>query len=207
MKKHKWETVWKDKKFNIDTLMPSLLVSKYEEFLREGDRILDIGCGNGRNSIYLANKGYEVDCFDVADLGWMMGLSYKIEEKINFKKSNLLEYLYKAEQYKAIIVTRVLQYLNKKELFFLLEKIRSSIRPDGFLLISYSAKGGILNKENIDVPKYSYSIRDIEVLLKAIFKNVIIKKGSRKTKHVNYEDDVLTFDVFASNPYTSSNAV
>ena len=71
MKKHKWEVVWEEKKFKIDTLEPSVLVSKYEKLLKLGDKVLDIGCGNGRNSFYLANRGYDIDCFDIADLNWL----------------------------------------------------------------------------------------------------------------------------------------
>lgn len=203
MKKHKWETAWKDKKFNIGTSVPSILVSKHEGLLKDGDRILDIGCGNGRNSIYLANKGYEVDCFDVVDLDWLKNSSHKIQKKINFRKSNFLEYPYKASQYRVIIVARVIQYLRKEELTSLLEKIKHSIRPDGFLLLSYNTKGGIFNKEDIDVPKYSYPIENIEVLLKSIFKNIIVTEGSKISRHVNYNDEILTFDIYASDPDTS----
>ena len=70
MKRHKWEQAWNDKKFEIRTLIPSILVSKYAEKLQLGDRVLDIGCGNGRNSIFLAENGCEVECFDVMDLKW-----------------------------------------------------------------------------------------------------------------------------------------
>lgn len=200
MKKHKWEVVWEEKKFKIDTLEPSVLVSKYEKLLKLGDKVLDIGCGNGRNSFYLANRGYDIDCFDIADLNWL-NLSKKSHKKINFCKSNILEYCYKSKQYRIIIATRLIQYLNKKELLFLLKKIKYSIRPDGFLLLSYNTKGGIFNKKDIDVPKYSYAIEDINILLKKIFKKVIIKEGSKKSRHVNYNDNILSFDIFASDPY------
>ena len=31
--------------------------------------VLDIGCGEGRNSIYLARLGYKVDAFDISEAG------------------------------------------------------------------------------------------------------------------------------------------
>lgn len=201
MEKHKWEKAWKDKRFNISTLTPSVLVLKYKNNFKTGARILDIGCGNGRNSIYLAKQGYEIDCFDVIDLKWRNNLSEDIKKKIHFKKSSLLEYSYKPAKYQAIIAARVIQYFDPTELSFLIDKIKFSLKPDGFLLLSYNTKGGIFNRKEIDVFTRSYPIERIEIILKTVFKNVEVKAGSKKSKYVNYVDDILTFDIYASEPH------
>jgi len=201
MKKHKWEQAWEDKKFNIETLVPSVLVSKYEKDLKPDDWVLDIGCGNGRNSIYLVKRSCNVDCFDVIDLGWENQLPKDLQEKIHFTKSNLVKYVYTHSKYKVVIVARVIQYLTPEELTFLFEKIKYCIKPDGFLLLSYNTQGGIFNREEIDVQKHSYSIGYVRSLLKDIFKEVAITEGSKKSQHVNYSDDILTFDIYASRPY------
>ncbi len=99
-----------------------------------------------------------------------------------------------------IILARVIQYLNPEELDFLIDKIKNTLKPTGFLLLSYNTKGGIFNREEIDVPTYSYKIEHIESLLKKVFKNVKISEGSKKSQHVNYIDDIFTFDIFASDP-------
>lgn len=203
MKKHKWEKAWEDKTFKIETLTPSILVSRYAEKLKHDDCVLDVGCGNGRNSIFLAKQGCEVECFDVMDLKWREKLPADLQGKIHFKKSNILKYPYKASQYQAIIVARVIQYLSLEELSFLVQKIKDGLRMDGFLLLSYNTKGGIFNRKKIDVPTYSYSIEQIENLLKTVFRNVVITKGSNTSKHVNYTDDILTFDIYASDLHTS----
>ncbi len=38
-----------------------------ERYLKEGDRILDIGAGAGEYSLYFARKGYEVSALELAD--------------------------------------------------------------------------------------------------------------------------------------------
>ena len=37
------------------------------EKLPEGASILYMGCGNGRHAIYLAEKGFKVDAFDICE--------------------------------------------------------------------------------------------------------------------------------------------
>jgi SAM-dependent methyltransferase len=207
MKKHKWEQVWKDKKFYIRTFTPSILVSKYAEKLQLGDCVLDVGCGNGRNSIFLAKQGCEVECFDVIDLPWKEELSADLQNKIHFQKATILEYSYKASQYQGIILSRIIQYLNVEELLFLIQKIKEGLKPNGFLLLSYNTKGGIFNRKEIDVSTYSYPIEKIEKLLRGIFKDVIVTEGSRVSKHVNYTDNIMTFDIYASDPHTSKWSV
>jgi len=201
MKKHKWEKAWEDKKFSIKTLIPSMLVSKYKKKLKQGDRVLDIGCGNGRNAIYLARQGCKIDCFDVMDLKWKKELAGDLQEKINFRKSSILEYPYDVSKYQAVILTRVIQYLSRKELSFLIEKIRYGLKPNGFLLLNYNTKGGIFNKEKIDVPTFSYPLHQIKQLLHTAFKKVIATEGSKRNKYVNYSDNILTFDIYASDPH------
>ena len=38
-----------------------------EKYLKDGDKILDIGAGAGEYSLYFARKGYEVSALELAD--------------------------------------------------------------------------------------------------------------------------------------------
>lgn len=44
---------------------PGRLVASIRQYLRSG-RILDAGCGDGKNAAYLESEGFEVDGFDVS---------------------------------------------------------------------------------------------------------------------------------------------
>jgi SAM-dependent methyltransferase len=40
---------------------------KFETFLPRGARILDAGCGSGRDSLYFKTQGYDVEAFDASE--------------------------------------------------------------------------------------------------------------------------------------------
>lgn len=198
MEKHPWEKAWSNKKFKITTLKPSIIVEKHINKLFPGDAVLDVGSGNGRNSIYLASLGCKVDSFDVSDIKWIESLASKIKDNISFTKSSILDYYYSVDKYKAIIITRVVQYLNKEELIYLLDRVASSLTNDGFLLLSYSNQGGIFNRDEINVPKYHYDIEEITSMLKDRFETIEITKGANINTHVNYNDKIISYDIYAA---------
>jgi SAM-dependent methyltransferase len=59
---------WNSRYFrNIGSPTPSDILSKYLSFSPKG-RALDIACGNGRNSKFLAQNGFKVDAVDISDV-------------------------------------------------------------------------------------------------------------------------------------------
>ncbi len=59
---------WNEKHFNnIGNQEPSEITLKYVSLAPMGNA-LDIACGNGRNSRFLARKGFHVDAVDISDI-------------------------------------------------------------------------------------------------------------------------------------------
>lgn len=197
MENHPWEKAYLNNSFEITTNKPSVIVENYKDQFNQGDDVLDIGCGNGRNAIFLSSLGCNVDCFDVADLQWKEKLDSDIKNRINFSKNTIDNFTYEVNKYKSVIIARVIQYLNKEELESLINNVFLSLTGDGFLLLSFNSNGGIFNQDKIKVPKYQYSIEEIKELLDGKFKEVDIKEGAKKSQSVNYESDINTYDIFA----------
>lgn len=161
----KWEKAYKDKKFSIKTDNPSLLVDEIAMCLKSGSKILDLGCGNGRNSIFLAKLGHQIDATDIADLEFTKNIPEEIRKRIAFFKESVIKE-FKPNSYDLVIAARLFQYLSQNEVRLLIASIAASIIDGGKLLISYNTTGGIFDKKDIEVEKYSYLIKYIESLLK-----------------------------------------
>jgi SAM-dependent methyltransferase len=69
--------------FNRDEAEASAFIDKLIVHLhpKRGDRILDVACGKGRHSIFLAKKGFDVTGIDLSE--------YSIEEALKFEAENL----------------------------------------------------------------------------------------------------------------------
>ena len=63
-----------------------------EKYLKEGDRILDIGAGAGEYSFYFARKGYDVSALELADAN-IAAFRKKLssEDKIDLVQGNALD--------------------------------------------------------------------------------------------------------------------
>lgn len=57
-------------------------------------KILDIGCGEGKDAVFFARNGYDVTAFDIADAGIEKAkrLSEKVGIKVNLFKADILDY-------------------------------------------------------------------------------------------------------------------
>ena len=60
-----WERAYEEERADIFG-PPSAEIVRLADELPAGSRVLDIGCGDGRNARFLADRGFAVDAFDVS---------------------------------------------------------------------------------------------------------------------------------------------
>jgi len=108
---HKDANLKWDKRFREEACVlgtePSRYLADNMEFIKvmvPGMRALDIACGEGRNSIYLAGQGFRVVGLDISEVGLEKAHAWMVREglRIDFRRANLVEYDF-TEQYDLII--------------------------------------------------------------------------------------------------------
>jgi SAM-dependent methyltransferase len=123
--------------------------------LPKNSKILDVGCGGGIKSRYIANKGYQVTGIDFSEK--MVGIAKRESPELNFKVIDI----YELEKYETIFdgvfAQAVLLHIPKKEIMKVLVKMKDKLNPDGLLYIAVkSIKEDGLEENVVKEEDYGY---------------------------------------------------
>ena len=189
---NEWEKAYTDG-FLVNTPKPSEVILLAQDLLPKSGKVLDIGCGNGRNTIYFAKKGYFVDAIDIVDLDFLKEIPKELLSFVNYKRISCLDYSFDSK-YDIIVMARLIQYLTIDELDLLFKKATSSLKQ-GYILLSYSATGKTIS-EKYGVNKYNHPLPLVLGLVeKHNLKAITIKEGNKVGIHLSYKEDAITYDI------------
>lgn len=143
-----WQKIYKQKIFYWG-LKPYPLLFKYIKKILPGNA-LDIGTGEGRNSIFLASHGFKIDAIDNEKEG-MNKLKKYIKEKniknITPKLINITDFKFKNNKYTLVTAIHVLDFLKLSEIEKLIKKIKKSVKKEGYIILAvFSTKEPAYNK-------------------------------------------------------------
>lgn len=102
---------------------------------------LDIGAGEGKNAVFMAKNGANVDAVDISSVAIKRLEIFSREEnlssKISFNCANALEIQLKEEYYDVIVCYGLLHALeNKGQIQLLIEKLRASLKINGYIIVA-----------------------------------------------------------------------
>ena len=109
------------------------LYDVFEDYLRPGYRILDLGCGSGRDSKYFKEQGYSVVAVDASESLCEHARTYaEVETKcIRFEELDF------TEEFDVVWACASLLHVSAEELPRILAKVHCALRPRGVLYASF----------------------------------------------------------------------
>lgn len=140
----KWNQRWQRRNYLIN-IEPRPTLSEWIDVLPVG-RVLDIACGDGRNSLYLAQNGFVVDAIDISPAALQLvqrGATDRGTE-VNLILADLDNYVVPSDTYDLITCSF---YLNRD----LIPGIKKGVKPGGFVIYEqhYVPKSDELYDSNI----------------------------------------------------------
>jgi radical SAM superfamily enzyme YgiQ (UPF0313 family) len=152
-----------------------------KQHLRKG-KILDIGCGGGKNSAYLKQEGYEAYGIDLADVA-IKEARNKLKSE-NFLQGDILNTNIPENFYDSAIDIGCFHMLDKNQTLEYPKKIKKLLKPNGrFLLRCFSENGPRISRffpyDNKMVPSPFLNFlkkEDIEKIFEKDFKIIHFKE-------------------------------
>ncbi|KMJ59942.1 methyltransferase [Bacillus sp. LL01] len=118
------------------------LVSYFNSGLKP-QRVLEIGCGPGRNAIYMSKLGSSVDALDISEnaLSWAKERAASEGADINFSRSSLFEYDFEPHTYDFVYDCGLFHHLPPHRRLSYIETIKKALKKDGhFGLVCFNTK-------------------------------------------------------------------
>jgi len=130
-----WNSRFEGDGFHFGTAPNAWLVEHAQLFL-PGQRVLCVADGEGRNSVWLAKRGLEVDAFDIAEVGVAKARRFAAEHgaTVNFAVSDCDAYAWPQERYDGVVAIFV-QFADPAMRGRLFANMKRALKPGGVLVL------------------------------------------------------------------------
>lgn len=149
----RWDKEWwdnfyvdKERKIPFMTEKPDENLMEFvNKSLVEEGKSLDIGCGNGRNSIYLSRNNFEATAIDISEESIKIAKEYskKLGGEVNFINDSFFEIEFEDESFDIIHDSGCMHHIKPHRRGEYLSKIQRILNKEGyFTLICFNLDGG-----------------------------------------------------------------
>jgi SAM-dependent methyltransferase len=143
-----WNEIYKKEGTNYqyyNIIEPHQDMPKVAEFLKStgAKRVLDLGCGAGRNLIYLAQQGFDTYGMDIAPEGLKIIRENLAKNKLqaDLKEGNVFAPLpYPDEFFDGVISVQVLQHGTEQQILAATKEIDRILKNHGIIFITLSGR-------------------------------------------------------------------
>ncbi len=126
--KDRWDQVYNQPTYIYGKSAASFLVENYQ-YIPYQSSVLDLGMGEGRNAIFLAQKGYQVTGIDLSSVAVKKAKSLAQERGVKLKTvvASALEYDFAEKSFDAIIC---FYFVDRN----LIKKMKKWLKPQGIII-------------------------------------------------------------------------
>jgi tellurite methyltransferase len=150
-------------------LKPHNLVVDSIQYLSKNAKILDLGCGEGKDSFFLAKNNFDVVAVDFSKEGIRKLKKFAKNEKLKIKAdvSNVKSYLQNCKKFDAIFAMNILQFIDEKNIFKIIKQIQQKTKPTGLNIItSFVAENSKQKERVLSKGRYFFDKRELRKLYK-----------------------------------------
>ena len=208
-----WESLYsKNDFFGIG---PTKLAKYAEDILKNQNikRMLEIGCGQGRDTLHFASKGYDIDAFDLSANAIEFVEERKKELGFNSLKLKVHNtnqtFPYPSNQFDFVYSNLALQFFDLPSMEKILNNISRVMKKGSPFIFSTKKEGDKYHKtgtkinenayENKGVTRYFYDKKTLLNLLEEKFEVVEIEEN----KHINLDSTVSIWWKICTNKITN----
>lgn len=151
-KKWKWESIKKDAKYwDIPDPIIYYLEKRWTD--NKFKTFLDIGCGKGRHSLFMARAGFDVYAFDISDtcVQTLEKKATKLHYRMNLKTCDMHEFPYEDNSIDCMLALSSINHTDTKGFKKILGEIYRVLVPGGEVYLTLGSKDSeqFTRKDNI----------------------------------------------------------
>lgn len=197
-----WENFYEDRKRDIPFFKVKGPDENLVEYFSKGlspKRVLELGCGPGRNSIYMAKQGCSVNAIDISEKAIMWAKERANEEglNINFHCVSIFDFEFDSHSYDFIYDCGLFHHLPPHRRLTYLNIIKKALKKDGHFGIVCFNTDGAANTSDWDVYKersLKGGIGYTDQRLKEVFEKDFYIKDFRKMRKIVQSQDLFGED-------------
>ncbi len=193
---HPWELAWKEGRWQ-EVSPPLPAVAEFATQLKSLGtvRVLDLGCGAGRHTVFLAKAGFQVTGLDVSEtaLGELQNRLDKANLRVTLVKHEMLELPFINNYFDAVVSTNVLHHGTVAEVQRTLGEVYRIMRKGGLGLVVTLSKKDFRygNGRNLEPDTYLFTEGDEKGIVHHFFAETDLRSFFSQFEITDLREDLI----------------
>jgi len=117
---------------------PNKLLQMIWQNVKPNSYFLDLGCGQGRDSIFMAEQGFKVVAVDESKEAIEQLKETAVKENLNIETicQSIADFKITQDKFLVINAYNIFQFLDKSKTMEIIRNIKKNLKPDGYAIIS-----------------------------------------------------------------------